>query len=298
MKIFVVAVALFVWMGSAPQVASFEKQALALAQQMPASGLDAGLPKDPLEKWFKQLVGPRAGVVWQLTECGEPIGGPGGAEEDLPACVEAHALFPNGRKVVVAITVGTFKKGITGEPSLFRALVGSDDLFYQVPQLRDLPKMLRAPESMIVNPPPTLPATPEYQPSVKLPLFAASLSQPSPILYRAPDGLSESEAPPSPPPRQPPRVSEGVSGGDAITKVTLSYPAHAKLMKAYGPVEVEVTISEDGQVIGAKAISGHIALRNAAVEAARKWVFKPKTINGEPVRVQSILTFVFTPGGQ
>ncbi|MBO0863340.1 MAG: energy transducer TonB, partial [Chloracidobacterium sp.] len=35
--------------------------------------------------------------------------------------------------------------------------------------------------------------------------------------------------------------------------------------------------------------------RSAAVEAARKWVFEPATINGEHVRVKSVLTFVFAP---
>jgi protein TonB len=69
-------------------------------------------------------------------------------------------------------------------------------------------------------------------------------------------------------------------------------------MNAAGPVEVQVTISEEGRVIEAKAISGHLALRNAAVDAARKWVFTPTTLNGVPVRVQSLLTFVFTPGDQ
>jgi TonB family protein len=66
-------------------------------------------------------------------------------------------------------------------------------------------------------------------------------------------------------------------------------------MKATGPVEVEITISEVGLVIEAKAISGHLALRSAAVEAARKWVFKPAMLNGKPIRVKSVLTFVFAP---
>jgi TonB family protein len=67
-------------------------------------------------------------------------------------------------------------------------------------------------------------------------------------------------------------------------------------MDASGTVEVEITISEAGLVVEATAISGHIALRNAAVEAARKWVFKPAILNGVPASVKGVLTFVFAPG--
>jgi TonB family protein len=67
-------------------------------------------------------------------------------------------------------------------------------------------------------------------------------------------------------------------------------------MNAIGKVEVEITISEIGLVVEATAISGRLALRSAAEEAARKWVFEPTTLNGAPVRVSSVLTFVFAPG--
>ena len=53
-------------------------------------------------------------------------------------------------------------------------------------------------------------------------------------------------------------------------------------------------ISEEGRVIEATTVSGHPLLRNAAMEAARKWVFKPTMLNGIPVKVQSTLTFLFT----
>ncbi len=86
--------------------------------------------------------------------------------------------------------------------------------------------------------------------------------------------------------------------GNAIIKVKPLHPESAKKMNAYGPVEVRIIISQEGTVIEAEAISGHLALRSAAVEAARKWVFKPTTVNGMPVKVESMLTFVFTRSGQ
>jgi TonB family protein len=69
-------------------------------------------------------------------------------------------------------------------------------------------------------------------------------------------------------------------------------------MNATGAVKVEVVISEIGIVVEATAISGHVALRNAAVEAARKWIFEPATLNGAPIKVKSVLTFVFAPSAK
>jgi protein TonB len=83
--------------------------------------------------------------------------------------------------------------------------------------------------------------------------------------------------------------------GDVITRVQPLYPVSAKKVNATGKVEVQVTVSVKGHVIEAKAISGHQLLRQAAVDAAIGWVFKPTILDGVPVQVQSILTFVFTP---
>ena len=69
-------------------------------------------------------------------------------------------------------------------------------------------------------------------------------------------------------------------------------------MNAYGKVEAPIVISEVRQVIEATAISGHPALRSAAVDAAREWVYKPATLNGIPTKVEAVLTFTFTPGSQ
>jgi TonB family protein len=78
-----------------------------------------------------------------------------------------------------------------------------------------------------------------------------------------------------------------------IKKAQPRYPPGAKRFNISGPVDVQVTISEAGSVIEAKAISGHSLLRGAAENATRQWVFKPATLNGVPVETQIVLTFVF-----
>jgi TonB family protein len=294
----------------AGQIKSFEKRAISSAQEMSASDLDAALPDRPFAGWFSEVIGPKAGVVWQLTECGDPFAASGEAGQDLPACAEVIASLPGGRKVFVVISVGTFKKGLTGKPSFFRAVIEQNEQLYQVRGLSELPQRLRAPEG-----PPTTGAKKRIPNLPAIKMDSAWVLKPFPYLgpmfasvtpVTDDPGLGEGPlAPPAPPPPPPPpstsstqdfeQVPESDLQSRVITEVKPAYPPMAKKMKATGTVEVEITISEAGLVIQAEAISGHLALRTAAVEAARNWVFKPAMLNGKPVRVKSVLTFVFVP---
>ncbi|MFN0112682.1 MAG: energy transducer TonB [Blastocatellia bacterium] len=120
-------------------------------------------------------------------------------------------------------------------------------------------------------------------------------------------GSKGDDAPPPPPPPPPPKptpeptpppkkinVSGGVLQGSAIRKPAPAYPPIAKAARAAGAVQVQVTISEDGRVIDAQVVSGHPLLRDAALQAARQWTFKPTELSGVPVKVQGVLTFNFT----
>ncbi len=93
-------------------------------------------------------------------------------------------------------------------------------------------------------------------------------------------------------------ASAGTLQGGPVKRVNPTYPPVAKAAKATGIVQVQVTISEEGKVINATAINGHPLLRDAAVEAARQWEFKPTEASGTPVKVQSTLTFNFTLQGE
>lgn len=119
--------------------------------------------------------------------------------------------------------------------------------------------------------------------------------------------VSESitEPPPPPPPgtannltnsasnRAP--ISGGVLNGKAISLPKPPYPPVAKAVKASGTVVVQVTVDENGNVISARAISGHPLLQAAAVTAARGAKFSPTKLSGEPVKVNGVITFQFTP---
>ncbi|MGH9936348.1 MAG: energy transducer TonB, partial [Blastocatellia bacterium] len=91
-------------------------------------------------------------------------------------------------------------------------------------------------------------------------------------------------------------VSGGVLQGGAIRKVQPPYPPVAKAARAEGAVQIQVLVSETGEVIEATVVSGHPLLRDAALQAARQWQFRPTELGGRAVKVQGILTFNFTMG--
>jgi TonB family protein len=308
LRLFAIMIVVCVGMARARQIDPFEKQALSLVKTMPASGLDAKLPGLPFGRWVEQVVGAKAGVMWQLTECGQQAVNAGGAEIDLPACAEFNALLPDKRRVFIAVSVGTFKKGLIGKPAFFSAVIERNAAFYQVRQLRDLPEMLRAMESGSESLLDRRQTTTTKSRIVNLPSINAGSIRivrlsgyPSWLPLNIPD---DPDPTPDPTPPSLPllqdleKVSEGVLQSRAISKVNPVYPPNARKLNATGTVEVEVTISEVGIVVDARAISGHLALRSAAVEAARKWVFKPAVFNDTPVKIKGILTFTFGPGAK
>jgi hypothetical protein len=46
---------------------------------------------------------------------------------------------------------------------------------------------------------------------------------------------------------------------------------------------VVAVVSQDGRVKKATAISGPVALRQAAEDSVRKWIYSPAILNGAPV---------------
>ncbi len=275
---------------SLAQTPPLEKQAVLRMQRALASELDQALPRLPFMAWFEEVVGPQAGISWQMTECGERDEKALGAAADQPACVEIDAILPDKRKVVVMIAVGTFRKGVTGRLSFAYAIIEQEGQLYGVRRLRDLSQALRAP------------LLPEEELQNKPVFLVTNPKTPQPEIGRwtAPSVSGASDEPPPPPSPKPlprleaPRVSEGPVLGKAITRVEPVYPLEARRANVKGEVEVQVVISETGLVIEAKAVKGNPLLRRAAVDAARKWVFSPTRLNGEAVRSERTLTFVFT----
>ena len=88
-------------------------------------------------------------------------------------------------------------------------------------------------------------------------------------------------------------ISGGVLNGKAISLPKPEYPAEARDSKAWGTVVVQVIIDEYGNVVSAKAASGHPLLQQASVNAALQAKFSPTSLMGEAVRVTGVLTYNF-----
>lgn len=88
-------------------------------------------------------------------------------------------------------------------------------------------------------------------------------------------------------------ISGGVLNGKAISLPPPEYPAVARQARASGTVVVQVTIDEYGNVVGARAVSGHPLLQAAAVAAAQQARFAPTFMMGEAVKVTGVITYNF-----
>jgi TonB family protein len=93
--------------------------------------------------------------------------------------------------------------------------------------------------------------------------------------------------------RAPVVISGGVVNGRATSLPLPNYSPSAREAHAAGSVMVQVTIDEDGNVIAAKAVSGHPLLQAASVAAARNAKFSPTKLSGQPVKVQGFVVYTF-----
>jgi protein TonB len=88
-------------------------------------------------------------------------------------------------------------------------------------------------------------------------------------------------------------VVREVSPSAPISKDLPAYPETARRMKIEGKVDVDAQVDEQGKVVTATAINGHVLLQDAAVEAVKKWKFKPAALNGKNVPSSSRVSVVF-----
>jgi TonB family protein len=93
-------------------------------------------------------------------------------------------------------------------------------------------------------------------------------------------------------------ISGGILNDKAISLPEPAYSAAARAVRAYGTVNVQVTIDENGDVISAMAVSGHPLLRAGAVQAARQAKFIPTTLQGKTVKVNGTIIYIFITPGQ
>ena len=80
----------------------------------------------------------------------------------------------------------------------------------------------------------------------------------------------------------------------ATKRVNPVYPPQARTMRMSGVVKVEVTVDENGNVTEVQNTNGPGLLQRSAVEAVKKWQFKPFLRNGQPIKATGFVNFNFT----
>jgi protein TonB len=106
---------------------------------------------------------------------------------------------------------------------------------------------------------------------------------------------------PIPPPQQPAakrivHVGSNLKAPRQIYSVQPEYPALAMQARVRGTVVVNAVLDEHGNVVQARALSGHPLLIPAALKAVLQWKYEPTLLNGTPVAVEMEVTVHFKLG--
>ncbi len=94
---------------------------------------------------------------------------------------------------------------------------------------------------------------------------------------------------------EPVNLPESAALGLLTQPVDPVYPDAAKASGQKGSVVLQVLIGRDGAVQDAKFLQGSLVFARAAIDAVKQWRFKPYSLNGRAVSVQSVITLNFKP---
>jgi protein TonB len=78
-----------------------------------------------------------------------------------------------------------------------------------------------------------------------------------------------------------------------IHDVRPDYPEAARRARLEGRVILNLVIGRDGEVEAVEVVSGTVLFRKAAVEAARRWRYRPAMQAGSPVRISMLVHVEF-----
>ena len=120
-----------------------EQPLIAHAKKIPASAIDARLPKVTLE-FFLSYESEGSPIRWELNDCGEQTGNPAVDQgRNFPICVEAD-FDVHHRSVNIVIALGTSNGESQKAPGFFSgSITNPDGSSHAIQRLGDLPAQLR-----------------------------------------------------------------------------------------------------------------------------------------------------------
>ena len=85
--------------------------------------------------------------------------------------------------------------------------------------------------------------------------------------------------------------------GNLIHRVQPLYPPLARQARIQGQVVLRAVIRRDGVIENLQVLSGHPMLVQVAIDAVKQWRYRPFSLNGEPVEVETQVTVNFVLSG-
>ena len=92
------------------------------------------------------------------------------------------------------------------------------------------------------------------------------------------------------------RISAGVAEGMLLHKSAPIYPPLAKNSHVSGTVVLKANISKAGTIEGLRIVSGPKMLSGAAMDSVKTWRYRPYTLDGQPVEVETTISVIFSLG--
>jgi len=128
--------------GQSTSVSPAEKAAIQRVKNLMVSSLDPLLPKVTLE-FFLKTESEGGPIQWEVNDCGgRPENSTVNGTHESPKCVAADIEFKDLRRAIVVVSLGTFKKGAFGIPTLFSVTISGQGGSRSVRRLSDLPMEL------------------------------------------------------------------------------------------------------------------------------------------------------------
>jgi TonB family protein len=149
-----------------------------------------------------------------------------------------------------------------------------------------------------IAPPVQAPAPPREVPAVRsaaIPSSAIPSSLKSQVASMTPEASGAKPAEAAMSSIEPVSLPETAVWELLTQKVDPVYPDSAKAGGQTGRVVLQVLIGRDGAVQDAKFLQGSLVFARAAIDAVKQWQFKPYSMNGRAVSVQSTITLNFKP---
>ena len=116
--------------------------------------------------------------------------------------------------------------------------------------------------------------------------------------YQAPAPVAPAVPPQASAPPEQTIVLGNVQAAKLIRQIPPVYPPLAIRARISGAVVLRLVVAGDGTVKDVSVISGNQFLTQAAMDAARQWLYKPTLLNGAPVEVLTEATINFRLSGQ